>query len=370
MKSRISMLSIIVGTLLLLSGCGLLPKEDEPLEPPLVEPSATQYETEEVESEELVDSFKAKGSFESDDEKDITSPDEGQEVEEIHVESNDDVEKGDTLVEMETEDLPLDIKQQKLSVEEAELNLEKAKKNADENDNQNDEDESDEKQEEIAEEEGDGEEDEGSIDNGEEQAESDAERQHQIDSSELDLEKEQNELEDLRDKLDAATVSAPISGVVTSFEDIKEGEELEPDTKIATISDPDSLRLETDDDQNEWDDISNGMDVDVTIGDEDLEAEVADVPDSDSDDNLTVDVKDIPDSVDLGESADMEIIFEKRDDVLTVPEDAIRNYDEQAVVRVLDGDDLSEVSVETGLEVDDKVEIESGLDEGDEVILR
>lgn len=399
LKCVTSKLYMIVGALLLLSGCGLLPEEEEALEPPLVEPSSTQYETETVERGELVDAFEARASFESDEEVDVKSSEDGQDVEEIHVKSNDTVEKGETLVDLEVGDLPLDIRQQELSVSQAELSLNTAQENIDENNqlktdvenlknergekkqklddlkNGLKETEDPEKENEISvnieELQADIDQTKAKIDEKDGQIQKGSELNQEVESADIELEREQNSLDDLQEKLSAATVTAPIPGIVTSFSDIKEGQTLEPETTIATISDPDSLRLETSDDRNKWDDIKKGMDVDVAIGKEKLEGEVREIPDSDDgDESLIIDVEDIPESADLGERADIRIVFEKRKDVLTVPAGAIRNYDEQSVVRILDDDDLSEVSVEQGLEVDDKVEILSGLEEGDEVVLR
>ena len=72
----------------------------------------------------------------------------------------------------------------------------------------------------------------------------------------------------------------------------------------------------------------------------------------------------------LGMSADLEIALEKHEDVLFVPNVAIRTRgDRQFVSKVIDGE-LTEVTVKTGLVAGDRTEIVSGLRESDNIAVQ
>ncbi|WP_218240980.1 HlyD family efflux transporter periplasmic adaptor subunit, partial [Pseudomonas sp. 2822-17] len=64
-----------------------------------------------------------------------------------------------------------------------------------------------------------------------------------ITSAELNLERQQIQLDNFRTMLEATQIYAPISGIITSLADLKVGEILEPFETLVTIADPDSLHL-------------------------------------------------------------------------------------------------------------------------------
>lgn len=76
-------------------------------------------------------------------------------------------------------------------------------------------------------------------------------------------------------------------------------------------------------------------------------------------------------SIDVGTSGTMQVITDRRENVLTVPLNAVHTADGKAFVYVLGADNMREVKwVETGLYGDSNVEILSGLAEGEKVIRR
>lgn len=77
------------------------------------------------------------------------------------------------------------------------------------------------------------------------------------------------------------------------------------------------------------------------------------------------------DGVEVGTLGTMQLVLEKREQVLTVPSLAVSEADGRAFVYVQGEDNMREVRwVETGLYGDSVVEITAGLAEGDRVILR
>jgi HlyD family secretion protein len=84
---------------------------------------------------------------------------------------------------------------------------------------------------------------------------------------------------------------------------------------------------------------------------------------------VTVDLTPPFDGVKTGMTSNVAIIVDQREDVLTVPNRAIRSQGRQKVVTVLFEGQQMQVPVQTGLASDTATEITSGLKEGDEVVL-
>ncbi len=383
----------------LLSGCSLLPKEQEALAPPLLEPAATQYETETVTRIDLIDAYEARAEFQSTNSADVYYRELGQRVKEVHVKPNQAVKKGDLLIELEQDDLPFQVQQQQINLNEAKLDVESALERKKEQEKlqsdiqalknemtkvdneikeQKDKIRATDNEEKLIER-------QTKLDSTEQkklqieqelamkelQQQSMSDINRDIQRAELNVERQQNQLNNYRTKLEASLITAPISGIITSLAKLQAGEMIEPFQTLVTISDPNSLRLVSKPSGNRVNELSVGMEVIVTIDGKELNGEIFDLPDENAPDkDISIEVKDIPSSIDLGERANIKIIFEIREDVITIPASAIRNYEDQQVVRILDGDNLTEVGVQTGLKVDDRVEVISGLEEGDQLILR
>lgn len=86
---------------------------------------------------------------------------------------------------------------------------------------------------------------------------------------------------------------------------------------------------------------------------------------------VTISVTGSPEGLQDGVSADAEIIYERRTDVLTVPTAAVRTVDGESVVTQAgeDGEEVTTV-VTVGETTGSLVEITSGLEEGDEVLVQ
>jgi len=84
---------------------------------------------------------------------------------------------------------------------------------------------------------------------------------------------------------------------------------------------------------------------------------------------VTVIFDEIDERVKSGMSADISIETEKKENTLYVPYRAIIYKEGKKIVRVLEGEKIKEIEVETGIKnVKGEIEILSGLEEGDKVI--
>ncbi len=84
---------------------------------------------------------------------------------------------------------------------------------------------------------------------------------------------------------------------------------------------------------------------------------------------VTVAITSPDQSIDPGMTANLNIVVDQRSDVLTVPVRAVRTQGNQKVVTVLYKDETLQVPVTTGLSNDQSVEVTSGLQQGDTVVL-
>ncbi|MBI5652164.1 MAG: efflux RND transporter periplasmic adaptor subunit [Chloroflexi bacterium] len=75
------------------------------------------------------------------------------------------------------------------------------------------------------------------------------------------------------------------------------------------------------------------------------------------------------DAIKPGMTCNLSIIVESRENVLIVPTRAVRSQGNQRIVTVMSGDKPTSVPVRTGLSSDSSIEIVSGLNEGDVIVI-
>jgi RND family efflux transporter MFP subunit len=75
------------------------------------------------------------------------------------------------------------------------------------------------------------------------------------------------------------------------------------------------------------------------------------------------------DAIKPGMTSNLSIIVESRENVLIVPTRAVRSQGNQRIVTVMSGDKTTSVPVRTGLSSDSSIEIVSGLNEGDVIVI-
>ena len=107
--------------LVLLTGCGLLPQEEEALAPPVVEPEAVDYETVAVERKDMVKQERRSGSVVAVEGARLAFAGDGGQIGAVHVQVDQKVQKGDVLAELDTGDLASRIRQQEIAVRKAEM---------------------------------------------------------------------------------------------------------------------------------------------------------------------------------------------------------------------------------------------------------
>lgn len=204
---------------------------------------------------------------------------------------------------------------------------------------------------------------------------------YDVRTRELSVEKSKLTVEHLSERLEAATIRAPFDGLVRSVYTRGIGEIVAEYDPIIVVADPTSLELQMEvrrvEDINR---LSRGQVVSVEVGrdvwQEGAIVQITEAGDGRSAFDTTKMVHiELEDHIEasglrLDDLASVRIVVREREDTLVIPLAALREFMGRAYVRVLQGDARREVDVETGIRTQTHVEILKGLNEGDLVIGR
>ncbi len=379
--SKILVSSILISMIFSLSGCFLIPKEEEVLAPILKEPPKVVYTTVEMKKSTFEKKAELSGTFISVSKKDLSFLNASGRLKAINVKLGDTVKKGDLLAELISGDLVDQIKEQELLQKKSQLSLETIKINAvtdnkilekqlnslrTELENMQFTAESYSKKE---------------INDLKEQVEekdityknSLALYKNSIKVAENDLALCQLKLDTLRKKLDDTRIISPTDGVVSFITDVQEGNNIDAYATVVSISDPKCLQISsTVEPVNPF---QLGMKVSVKVNDFETEGEVvmspANMP-SDASDSIknTIRVKcaKLPSEVKLGDYANITLYQIKKENVIVIDKNLIRIANDRKFVNVLEKGLKKERYIEVGDENNTQSIVVKGLSEGDLVI--
>jgi RND family efflux transporter MFP subunit len=338
MKNKLKTIATSVGAATLviatLSGCSLLPKEEEAIPPPLVKPAEQKFDVAKVKKGELSIYFKGIATVVSKSQENVFFKQGGGRLSAIHISQGDKVKKGQLLAELGSDDLKLRLELQRISFERTQLDLQRAIKGGNEDD---------------------------------------------ITSKKLDMKAVKLQLEALEQQWDSLRLVAPIDGVVTYLADVSPGQFMNAYDTVVTIADPSRIQLVyTASDPSELASLQPNMPVEIKIDDKELTGKVVQTPSSaplSSNQNvndkntrlLIVDAEGLKGVV--GDMAELKIFLQRQQNVLIIPKSGLRSYLDRKYVQVLDGDRRKEVDVEVGMSTPTEVEIRRGLSEGDQIVL-
>ena len=194
------------------------------------------------------------------------------------------------------------------------------------------------------------------------------------DKLQLDIETET--LNMYQAEYDGSKIYAPISGQVSYVLGINPGTEMDPYKIIAKIVDPDDLYVEatyTGDIKT----FSVGDKVTVTVGGEEYESEISYTPrearaEANEDSNaLYAEFSgNKPTFAYLGSLADIKKIKSVSENAIVIPKNLVKTDGDRTDVQVYKDGEKIEKDITTGISNATEIEVISGLDEGDEVIIR
>ncbi|SFF08305.1 RND family efflux transporter, MFP subunit [Paenibacillus catalpae] len=329
--------AVFVITALTLSGCSLLPHEEAVLQPPLIQPVQEKLDLVEVTRGSIQTSLKGTATFISSNVKTLSFTESGGQIKSINVTLGQKVKAGDLLAELETDDLELQVRLQKLNVERVQLLYSEAVRDG---------------------------------------ASGTDKR-----LKEIDLEREQLSLQAMESRLHKSQLFSPISGTIIFVDSIKTGDRVNAYQTIVTVADPSSMQLTyAASDAKDVLGVEAGMPVSLKYKGKDYTGKVLQSPSNApvSTDQakanstavtIVMGIDNPPEGIQIGHSADMIIELQKRENAIVLPRKAIRSYMGRSYVQVADGERKKEVDVEVGLTTPTEVEIVKGLEEGQKVIL-
>jgi HlyD family secretion protein len=182
-------------------------------------------------------------------------------------------------------------------------------------------------------------------------------------------------LDEAKLKLAQAQVVAPFDGVVTAV-DVKVGQSASG--TAFSIADLSNLQVVVNMSEVDVNKIKTGQAVDIALDAVtglDLKGTVTQIAPAGTQSNgvvnypVTVTLTKATDAVKTGMTANLSIVVDQRQNVLTVPNRAIKTVNKQKVVILLKNGQQVQTPVKTGLSGDSMTEIVSGVQEGDVVVI-
>ncbi|HEY8421461.1 MAG TPA: efflux RND transporter periplasmic adaptor subunit [Thermoclostridium sp.] len=385
MKSRSKkrvLFCIIALILCILSACGLLPTEEEVLAPPLVEPEQITYKTAEATIGYIEDSIKKTAYFIPVIDKEHFFTNRSGRLKAIHVKPGDTVKAGDVIAELLTNDIEKEIESQKILVDsqikacsyieqKSAIEIKAAENNLADLEKRHRE----------------------MKENAGLYAANDIENiENEIKNQKINLEKlildysnqlemKKNELmlaelklAQLEEELDQCRLYASADGIVTYVLNINEGDIVDVYKTIVTISDPKVLYLEYKGSNSG--DFKLGMKVQVTVNKKTYSGEVvltaANVPFEEMEkykETVQIKLDELPEGVKMGDSAEIKLVRDFRENAVIIPKRAVRTYLGKDVVYVLEDGIRVERYVQKGIQSTSDVEITEGVKAGELVII-
>ncbi|UFT99661.1 efflux RND transporter periplasmic adaptor subunit [Radiobacillus kanasensis] len=323
---------------LVVSACSIMPKEEEVVAPPLVEPAQVNYDVAEVKKGEIINRITGTATFMPAYNEGLFYEEQGGRLEKILVAEGDTVKKGQTLVEMDNGNVDFEIQKMEIEWEKAKIKLDQLKaQSAD---------------------------------------------KYTISIAELDKESIALQLNELRNRFTSSQLVSPINGVVTFVTDVKLGSTVEPFQSLVEIADTSNLQLiYSAVSAGDIQEVKVGMNVTVTIDGKEVKGKVAQTPEtvpaevSEQDPDLyerslLIDLEKEPEAVEIGSTAEMEIVMEQKKDTLVIPINGLRTTGGRNYVQVMVDETKREKDIEIGIMSDTEVEVLKGLEAGEKVILK
>ncbi|MEX2415276.1 MAG: efflux RND transporter periplasmic adaptor subunit [Paenibacillaceae bacterium] len=329
-------MQVLISALLLvtITGCGLLPQEEEKETVPIINtPKIAQKPEYPVTKGTIEVTASGSGKLLSQQEEDLFFTEDNQRIKEIYVKSGDAVTKGQLIAELDSGDLEAQLRRKEIEVAKAELDMKNSLRQADD-------------QNEVI-----------------------------LQKEMLDFELLQDEWVQLQETVAASKLTAPYDGTIVSFT-AKKGDSVKAYDKVGTIADLTTLTVAATFSQTDLNNIVTGMEAVVninTVGE--LRGKVSRLPEvtensnSDSIDNyLLVELEAMPEGLSRGTPLTVSVIIERKDNVLLIPVAALRTQNSRNYVIVSeDNGAKGEVDVEIGERTTTEVEIVKGLTEGQKV---
>jgi membrane fusion protein, macrolide-specific efflux system len=332
--TRALFLFLVLAMAATVSGCQLiLPKDEEPLAPPLDIPNDIVYQTLDVTRGDILYAVEGMARVESGSMADVYFEAASGRIKSINVKVGDKVKKGDVLLELKTDDLEYQLKVAQLRLQALQNTYDGTKKRM---------------------------------------------NKTNLKNAEIELKIARLGVQQLEQQKANSILKAPISGQVVYVTQVGRGGVVDAYSTLVRIADESSKILEY---QNVMENQAYqiGADVQVSLNTDMSKAagKVVATPFTISQLDLKENMKmvyiKVPDAflknAKIGDSAMIAIIISERKGVLILPRNAVKNFQSRRYVDVLVNNIKEERDVQVGLQTPAEVEIVSGIEEGEKVIV-
>ncbi|GGI43242.1 hypothetical protein GCM10008018_01080 [Paenibacillus marchantiophytorum] len=343
---------LLSSTLILASGCSLLPKEQEEEAIPSINPPKLSKKPEyAVKTETLETKVRGSGRLMALQEEklffseDMTS----KRISAILVKNGDAVEQGQPIAELDVSDMQSDLKRKKLQTRKDELTMIETLRKADEM------------------------------------------TPEQVEQAKIDFELKREELTKLETQVSKAKLVAPFSGTIVTVVS-KKGDTVKSGESVATLADLNELTVAASISADDAKKVAIGMEVQVDINSAGThKGKVKQLPLPQAGNNngggfpgdgqgggqdsidkyLVVQLDEFPKGLNRGTPLSVSIITQRKENATTIPLAALRSYSGRNYVQVIDNQgNKKEVDVEIGQQTSTDVEIVKGLTAGQKVVGR
>ncbi len=305
------------------SGCYFFPAEEELLDPPTIAPDEVTYSTYTAKLKTIKNTVTVTGYIKSRTEKECYFTDYTGQVKNIYVNAGDFVEEGDLIADMNTGALEYELEIQKLKVQKAQLQYNSTGSQADK----------------------------------------------------LQLEIEQNTLAMYQAEYDGSKILAPMSGQVSYVYGLNPGTEMDPYKVLARIADPETLYVDAEFAESIT--FKAGDKVTVSVGDMEFDATITYSPKEAreaGDENANALHAEFdgeaPAFAYLGSLADITKIKEMSENAVVIPKHLVKSDGERSYVQIYADGEKIERDVITGITNATEIEIVSGIQAGEQVIVK
>ncbi|WBW95610.1 efflux RND transporter periplasmic adaptor subunit [Oceanirhabdus sp. W0125-5] len=323
---KIITIAMICSTMVF-TGCNIFPEEDKGMVPILSKTNKVEYRTYKVDKGDIYIEDQGYGIAKSLNRHVLYSSMSGGRLKNVYFNQGDMVKKGDVIAELYSEGIEDEIELQELNVQVAQIKYDKLK--------------------------------------------SENAKEYEQNLAHVTLKYETKKLDQMIRKRDSFKFSSPIDGIITKVTDFQRGKEMISSDIIAVVDGSDEIVIHATKIKNTSDLYSEGMAAIITYSGHEYPGEVLKVEKNKNGTSAFIKFKDeIPEGLKLDKNISYRVVGEKKEEVIRIPNQALFNSSDYHYVFVLDGGVKVRKIVEVGMITNKYVEIISGLDENELVILK
>lgn len=343
----------ICGALIFASGCSLLPKEDtEEVLPTITPPKVSQKPEYEVKRGTIESKVVASGKMMSQQEESLFFTMDGKRIKNVLVKNGDKVTKGQVLAVLDVEDMQKDLRKKKLAFRKDEIAMKETLRQRDQME------------------------------------------PVEFEEASIVFEESRQAIADLENDIAKGMMVAPFNGTIVML-NAEKGTVAKAYDTLMIVADTARLAVAVSVTKDDLKQIAVGMDVNVSINTvgKTIKGKVKLLPYSTDSNNgnggnggnggmgggqkpekledyMIVQLDSMPKGVNRGTPLSVEIITQRRDNVVLIPQSALRSIGSRSYVQVVDESGKREVDVEVGQQSATEVEIVKGLEPGQKVVGR